>query len=86
MTRDTVNTLSVKLEMMEKNHQEFKQDLKEIKWQLNSNMWLFIDKIEQLEKKMEERFASKRTEKAVYWVITSILWYFIFALSKTIFK
>jgi len=84
MTRDTVNTLSVKLEMMDKNQQEIKQDMKDIKEQLNTNMWAFIAKLEQLEQKLEQKYASKRTESALKRVITIVFTGVVGALLKLV--
>jgi len=61
--------LSTKIEMFEKNQDEMKSDIKEIKAMIEH---------------LSSRFASKRVETAVQWTIVIMLTALIYALVKLV--
>lgn len=84
MTRDTVNTLAVRLEIMDKNQQEIKQEINEMNSKLDRNFDMFLQRLDNISKENTQNYASKRTETALKRVITIVFTGVLWAILKLV--
>jgi spore coat polysaccharide biosynthesis predicted glycosyltransferase SpsG len=84
MARDTITSLSVKIEMFKEVQDEMKQDIKWIHTKLDRNFEEFASIIKDIQKENDEKYANKNIEKRFYGFVWIILVSVLYAILSTI--